>query len=153
MRATERITKGVIDRSGTDDDLGIIERGKDPGREPNIVPSTMSADKELVRDQLKGRLANGYAIARLYGFPKSKPKKDSQEYEWFKPLGCLFHHMETPYKKDLVERHRALLLGKSTAKEVAERKARIKRIEEGKVVAEIWEPGEDPDRKNDGSGP
>ena len=118
MRATERIAARVIDRSGTDEDLRVIEIER--GREANIVSSKMPTDKE-VKGQRLNRLEastfDGMVFAKLYGWPMPEHlKKGSREHELGKLIGCLFRHLETPYKKGCQERYRALLrLGKETA--------------------------------------
>ena len=142
----------MTDRSGTGEDLrGIeIERGK----EANIVSSKMPTDKELKGQRLEASTLDGMVTAKLYGWPMPKQlKRGSREHELCNLIGCLVKHLKTPCRKYSQEKYRALLLGKSTAKEVAQRKANIKRIEESKVAAKIWEPEEDPDRKIDGLHP
>ena len=130
----------------------ILRKGIDQTvkEEPSGVIVT-TRQLNVLMNELGASALNGMAIAKLYGWPMSKPpKKGSQEHELCKLIGCLFRHFETPYKKGCQEKYRALVFGKSTAKDVAQRKARTKMIEESKVAAKIWEPEEDPDRKNDG---
>jgi len=152
----------MADRSGTDEDLGIIK---------------------LDRTEYN-RLRDGLAIARLRGFPMGKDyrlKRGSKDYTWMQILGELFAHVKNgPYRKDMIKRHSALRRKESKAKAKALEQAKMdqealeiqklakamretekeladldaaKEARESKVAAKIWEPEEDPDRKIDGLHP
>ena len=159
MRATERITGEKNGGPYRNEDLRVIEIER--GREANIVSSKMPADKELKGkrlNRLEASTLRGMVVLKLYGWPMPKQlKKGSQEHEWFKLIGCLFRNCEAPFKKAMTERFSVSQLGRPSvswpAEEVAARNAGVKRIEGGKVAAKIWEPEEDPDRKNDGLHP
>jgi hypothetical protein len=93
------------------------------GASPSMQKSGIGEDSEHLVS-VAATTRSGMAIAMLYGLQRSVPKKDSPEREWCRLLGHVFKHLETPYKEDMVKRHRALLLGKLPAKEVAQRKGR-----------------------------
>ena len=149
MRATERITAGVIDRSSTDEDLRIIEieRGKDPRSKPkgnsrkarNRTMVTLMAMKAQV-DRTVILMAMSDAIE-----VNQKRKAEAKRNEESSRLKALETKLsEQAKRRAQAKRNKLVRMLKTKLLEQARRR------EESKVATKMWEPGEDPDRKNDG---
>jgi hypothetical protein len=158
MRATERITAGVIDRSGTDEDLRVIEieRGTDPRSEPKGGSKWVSVATMKHFMTAMGEFMN-VTVIELMQIREAEEKRN-EESSRLKSLEREVLELLKQKKQAKIDqltlgmKQMATYMKEMEKKKIADVDA-AKEAREGKVAAKIWEPEEDPDRKDDGLHP